>query len=94
MLQQYLQEQGDVNGPAGLEQWGMEAMGSGCRAVSFSLFFFFFPLLPEVIKTSALCPKEVNLDFYPHKISSSGTAVSVGPSSGNAVGYWDGRGCL
>lgn len=41
---------------------------------------FFFSLLPEVIKTSALCPKQVNLDFYPHKISSSGTAVSVGPS--------------
>lgn len=55
-------------------------------AVSFTLFFF-FSLLPEIIKTSALCPKELNLDFYPHKTSAAGATVSVRPS---VVGrQWD-----
>lgn len=74
MLRQYLQEEGDVNVPAGLDQWGMEMMGSGGGGSEFPAFFF--PLqLPEMIKTSALCPKELNLDFYPHKTSAAGAAV-------------------
>lgn len=51
-------------------------------------FLYFFPLqLPEMIKTSDLCPKELNLDFYPHKTSAAGAAFSVVPS---VVGkQWD-----
>lgn len=33
-----------------------------------------------MIKTSALCPKELNLVFYPHKTPGAGAAVSVEPS--------------
>lgn len=33
-----------------------------------------------MIKTSGLCPKELNLDFCPHKTPSAGAAVLVEPS--------------
>lgn len=40
MLRKYLQEGGDVNGPAGLDQWGMEMMGSGDGRREPPTFFF------------------------------------------------------